>query len=96
MKHARLAVLFVAVFLSFICLSCVSAHKKDIEAMLISAMAETCKTEEIKVDYDRGIYMITPTGKLSGNGCPIAVIRGWKEGRVIKEKEVEVCECREK
>lgn len=49
-----------------------------------------------KVDYDRGIYMITPTGRLSGNGCPIAVIRGWKGGRIIKEKEVEVCECRAK
>lgn len=96
MKYARLVLLFVKVFLLFICLSCASAPKKDIESELISAFVVNCKTAEIKVHGDRDIYMITPTGKVSENGCPIALIKGWREGSIIKEKEVEVCECRKK
>lgn len=97
MKTVRSAFLFFAVLILFTCISCAgSKPKPDIESKLIAAMASSCKTTEIKVDDDRIIYMITPTGKASGNGCPIALIRGWKEGSIIKEKEVEVCECRGK
>ncbi len=76
------------------CLSCAGTPKKDIEGMLISTFGETCKTAEIKFHGDLDIYIISPTGKVSPNGCPVAMIRGWREGRLIKEKEVEVCECR--
>jgi len=75
---------------------CASTQKQDIESKLISAFAVNCKTVELKVDGDRDIYMITPTGRVDAHGCPIALIMGWREGTIIKEKEVEVCECGEK
>jgi hypothetical protein len=91
----RTIILFLAVLISFACISCATTQKQDIESKLISAFAVNCKTVEVKVE-DRDIYMITPTGRVDGNGCPIALIMGWREGNIIKEKEVEVCECREK
>lgn len=94
MKTMRLAVLFVMALILFVVVSCASTHKKDIESIMISAFIETCKTAEVKFHGDRDIYIISPTGKMSANGCPMALITGWSEGRVIKEKEVEVCECR--
>ncbi len=91
----RRTCLFAAIFSLFLtCISCASAQKKDIESMLISAFTESCKTAEIKFHGDREIYMISPTGRVSAGGCPTAVIKGWREGRMIKEKEVEVCGCR--
>jgi len=75
---------------------CATTQKQDIESKLISAFAVNCKTVELKADEDHDIYMITPTGRVNANGCPITLIMGWREGKVIKEKEVEVCECREK
>ena len=75
---------------------CASTQKQDIESKLISAFAVNCKTVELKVDGDHDIYMITPTGRVDSNGCPIALIMGWREGKIIKEKEVEVCECSDK
>jgi hypothetical protein len=74
---------------------CATTQTQDIESKLISAFIMNCKTVELKVDGNRDIYMITPTGRADANGCPIALIMGWREGTVIKEKEVEVCECRE-
>lgn len=91
----RTLVVFLAVLISFACISCATTQKQDIEGKLISAFAVNCKTVELKVDGNRDIYMITPTGRVDRNGCPIALIMGWREGTIIKEKEVEVCECRE-
>ena len=95
-RKMRTLLVFLTVLLSLVCLSCASTQKQDIESKLISAFAVNCKTVELKVDGDRDIYMITPTGRVDANGCPIALIMGWREGNIIKEKEVEVCECREK
>ncbi len=92
----RLYFLCFIVLLSLACLSCASAPKKDIDSMLISAFSESCKTAEIKFHGDLEIYIISPTGRLSEAGCPMASIKGWREGRMIREKEVEVCECRPK
>lgn len=93
----RKMVLFAACFVLLACLSCASSKPKpDIEGKLISAFITNCKTVETKIDEDMVIYMITPTQRVSGKGCPIALIRGWKEGNMIKEKEVEICECKEK
>jgi len=49
----------------------------------------------IKLDYDKGVYVTTYTGKVSKDGCPIALLQGWKDERLIKEKELEICGCRE-
>jgi hypothetical protein len=96
MRVSRTAVIFVAVLLLIISLSCASTHKKDIEAVLVSAFNKGCKTVEMKFHGDRDIFTISPTGKISSNGCPTAIIKGWREGRLIEKKEVEVCECGEK
>jgi hypothetical protein len=67
----------------------------DIETKLIAELEEDCKRVEIKMDYDQGVYVIAYTGQVSKGRCPLAMIRGWKDGRLIKEKEVEICGCRE-
>ncbi len=94
MNVARFPFTFVIILMSLACLSCASAPKKDIDSMLISAFIESCKTAEIKFHGDLEIYVISPIGRLSESGCPMASIKGWREGRIIREKEVEVCECK--
>ncbi len=96
MTKKRLGFLSVAIIVCLGCVSCASSQKRDIDSELIAAMAVQCKTVEIKVNETREVYIIDPTGKLSSNGCPIALIRGWRDGTMIEEKEVEVCECRER
>ena len=90
----RKGIICLILLFLFACLSCASAPKKDVDSMLISAFTETCKTAEIKFHGDLEIYIISPTGKVSAAGCPIASIKGWREGKMIREKEVEVCECK--
>jgi len=75
--------------------SCAIWQKRDIEGRLISEMAGDCKKVVIKMDYDDGVYAITYTGKVSKDGCPVAFLQGWKDERLIKEKELEICGCRE-
>lgn len=84
------AVIVLVVLLG--CISCAGTQRRDVESELIAAVEKKCKTVEIKADEE--VYIIDPTQKLSGNGCPIALIRGWKDGRMIKEKEVEICACK--
>ena len=62
---------------------------------MVSEMTGNCKKVEIKMDYDGGVYVMTYTGKVSKNGCPVALLRGWKDGSTIKEKELEICGCKE-
>jgi hypothetical protein len=95
MCNKRLRLSSAVIFILFGCLACASTPKKDVESELIAAMAANCKTVEMKVDGGREVYVIDPTLKLSVNGCPTAIIRGWREGAVIMEKEVEVCACKE-
>jgi len=96
MNQGALLILGALLIVAVIVGGCATTRKQDIESKLISAFAVNCKTVELKVDEDRDTYMITPTGRVDSNGCPIALIMGWREGTIIKEKEVEVCECREK
>lgn len=95
MKPKTTLVLGIFTVMAVIVGGCATTQKQDIESKLISAFAVNCKTVELKVE-DHDTYMITPTGRVDGNGCPIALIMGWREGTIIKEKEMEVCECREK
>jgi hypothetical protein len=96
MCKKRLNLSFAAILMLFGCLACASTQKRDVESELIAAMAANCKTVEMKVDGGMEVYVIDPTLKLSANGCPTALIRGWRDGVVIMEKEVEVCQCKEK
>jgi hypothetical protein len=93
-KGLKISCAVILVFLG--CVSCASTQRRDIESELIAAMAARCKTVEIKEDGGREVHVINPTQKLSGNGCPIALIRGWRDGVIIKEKEVEICECKDR
>jgi hypothetical protein len=84
-----------ALLITAICASCVTWQKAGIEHRLISEMAKDCKKALIKMDYEQGVYVISYTGKVSKDGCPVALLQGWKEERAIKEKELEICGCRE-
>ena len=64
--------------------SCGIWQKRDIEGRLISEMAENCKRVVIEMDYDNGVYVITYTGKVSKDGCPVALLQGWKDEKLIK------------
>jgi hypothetical protein len=96
MNQRTVLVLGILIVIAAMVGGCATTQKQDIESKLISAFAANCKTVELKVDGDHDIYMITPTGRVDANGCPITLIMGWREGKIIKEKEVEVCECGEK
>src|SRR3990172_702973 len=87
-----LKTLLAVMIVSLGCFSCAGTQRRDVESDLIAAMEAKCKSVEIKADSE--VYVIDPTLKLSGNGCPIALIRGWRDGRIIKEKEVEICACK--
>jgi hypothetical protein len=75
--------------------SCGIWQKSDIEGRLISEMAGNCKKVQIKRDYAQEVYVIAYTGKVSKDGCPVALLQGWKGERLIKEKELEICGCKE-
>jgi len=79
-----------------VCIACARLQKRDIEASLISEMEKNCKKVEIKMDYDQKVYVITYTGKVSKDRCPIALIHGWKDDRIIGKKEVDICGCKDK
>jgi hypothetical protein len=96
MSQGSIVVLGALLIIAVIIGGCATTQKQDIESKLISAFAVNCKTVEVKTGENQEVYMITPTGRVDGNGCPIALIMGWREGTIIKEKEVEVCECGEK
>ena len=95
MRRKKTLVLGILILIATMIGGCATTQKQDIESKLISAFAANCKTVELKVE-DHDTYMITPTGRVDSNGCPITLIMGWREGKIIKEKEVEVCECGEK
>jgi hypothetical protein len=88
--------LFALLFIVSVCISCARLQKHDVEANLISEMGKDCKKVEIKRDYDQGVYVISYTGKVSKDRCPIALIQGWKDGVTIEKKEVEICGCKDR
>jgi len=87
--------IFSSLLISSLFTSCGIWQKRDIEGGLISEMAEDCKRVVIKRDYDKEVYIIKYTGKVSKDGCPVALLQGWKDERLIKEKELEICGCKE-
>ena len=82
--------------LVFSCIACAHLRKRDIGPNLISEMEKDCRKVMIKMDYDEGVYVITNTGKISKDKCPIALIQGWKDDRIIEQKEVDICGCRDR
>ena len=80
---------------SLCCISCVLTQKRDIERDFIAAVDTTCKSVEIKGNDVREIYVIDPLKKLSASGCPMALIRGWRDGGVIMGKKVEIFKCKD-
>jgi len=95
MRRGTLFLLGILLIMAVVLGGCATTQKQDIDSKLISAFAAQCKTVELKVGEDHDIYMITPTGRVDSNGCPITLMMGWREGKIIKDKEAEVCECRE-
>ncbi len=88
--------LFALLFIAMTFIACGRLQKRDVDADLISEMERNCKKVEIKKDYDQAVYIISYTGKVSKDRCPLALIRGWKGDRLIREKQVEICGCRDK
>lgn len=87
-------VFFVIFLAALACLSCVGLGKAVIDVQLVSEMEGDCKKVEIKRDFEQTAYVIAYTGKISKDRCPLALIQGWKDGKIIREKEVEICGCR--
>ena len=94
-RDMRLKLPLAIFFAASACISCAGMFRSDIENRLISEMEGNCKQVEIKMDYDGGVYVISYTGKVSEDKCPMALIQAWKDGALIKEKEVGICRCRE-
>jgi len=76
---------------SFTFFSCATGHR-NIEDELTSAFRQEKRTVQLKIDGGRELYTIDPTFKKSADGCPIALIKGWRGASLFMEKEVEVCE----
>ncbi len=91
-----LKLLFTLLFVAVTCLACARLEKHDVDAGLISEMEKNCKKVEIKKGYDQAVYVIAYTGKVSKAGCPLALIRGWKNDRIIEERQVEICRCKDR
>jgi len=87
--------IFSFLLITLVFASCATWQKKDIEGALVSEMAGNCKKVQIKRDHDQEVYVIMYTGKVSKDGCPVALLQGWKDEKQIKEKELEICGCRE-
>ena len=87
---------FLAAFIATTTLAaCATARYESLENRIIAAYIVQCKTLEYKAGPGE-TYIVDPTRNLTERGCPTALIRGWRDGVLIMEKEVEVCECRER
>jgi hypothetical protein len=92
----RRHIFFLGALLVLISLTaCATTRTEDLEERIISAYVQQCKTLEYKWKHGE-VYIVDPTGNVTDRGCPTALIRGWRDGVLIKEKEVEVCECKER
>jgi hypothetical protein len=89
-KKLWVVFLLLSITVSFI--SCATGRPKNIEEELIAALRKEKRTVQLKIDDGRELYIIDPITKRSANGCPMALITGWKETEKVMEKEVEVCE----
>ncbi len=94
MNTLKVSVLLLFIAVTF--MACGGLEKRNVDAELIAEMERNCKKVEIKKDYDQAVYVIAYTGKISKERCPLALIRGWKGDRLIEEKQVEICGCKNK
>lgn len=88
--------LLALLFTVLTCMACAGLRGPDVDSNLISEMEKNCKKVEIKMDYDQKVYLITYTGKVSKDRCPTALVQGWKDGKIIEKKEVEICGCKDR
>ena len=95
MRKKRPPIFLTAFFALTVLSACATIRHENIEDRLIAAFAEKCKTVEYKVHGGREVYIIDATMERSVKGCPIAVIKGWRDGSLFREREVEICECKE-
>jgi len=93
MKTAKkLCVVFLTVSITLSFISCATGRPRNIEEELIAALKKEKRTVNLKIEGGTALYTIDPLTKRSANGCPMALIKGWKGPEKIMEKEVEVCE----
>jgi hypothetical protein len=79
------------ILVSFFFSSCATGHP-NVEDELISAYRQQKRTVQLKIKGGQELYIIDPTFKKAADGCPVALIRGWRGSEQFMEKEVEVCE----
>ena len=92
MRIWRLMTTWATAVLLVLSIGCASAPRRDIESELIEAFRREHKSVEIK-DLEQGlVYTIDPLFRKSERGCPLALIRGWRDDVKVEEKEVEVCD----
>jgi len=70
---------------------CATGRPRNIEDELIAALKKEKRTVHLKIEGGKELYTIDPISKRSANGCPMALIKGWKGSEKVMEKEVEVC-----
>jgi hypothetical protein len=93
MKTAKkLCVVFLILSTTLSFISCATGRPKNIEDELIAALKKEKRTVHLKIEDGKELYTIDPITKRSANGCPMALIKGWKGSEKVMEKEVEVCE----
>jgi hypothetical protein len=93
MKTAKkLCVVFLVLAITVSFISCATGRPKNIDEELIAALKKEKKTVHLKIEGGKELYTINPLTKKSVNGCPMAMIKGWKGSEQVMEKEVEVCE----
>lgn len=93
MKIAKkLCVVFLMLPITLSFISCATGRPRNIDEELIAALKKEKKTVHLKIEDGKELYTIDPLTKKSANGCPMALIKGWKGPEKIMEKEVEVCE----
>jgi hypothetical protein len=88
-KNLCVVFLMLSIALSFI--SCATGRPRNIDEELIAALKKEKRTVHLKINDGEELYTIDPLTKKSANGCPMALITGWKGPEKVEEKEVEVC-----
>ena len=93
MKTAKtLCVVFLILSITVSFISCATGRPRNIDKELIAALKKEKRTVHLKIEGGKELYTIDPLTKRSANGCPMALIKGWKGPEQVMEKEVEVCE----
>ena len=88
----KMCVVFLMLTLALSFISCATSRPRNIDEELIAALKKEKKTVHLKIEGGKELYTIDPLTKRSANGCPMALIKGWKGSEKVVEKEVEVCE----